>query len=253
MEWNQNTAQEGSNRPAGLMTLAVVGFVALVLVGMYLAVYSARFVPGAVSRIGAAAVALTSVFTPAPHAGLAVIPPEASTTIPFGQGDGSSSLATSSTSAPVKHVPVATRPGTETSATIPVGGTGVAAYSGLPDLVVTINAVGYLSNTNTASFVAAAIVPHGSRPAVKFTIKNNGTNVAGPWRFSASIPTSTVFIYQSTQQQLLNPGDSIDYTLGFDQATIGANQTISISTNFDHAISESNTSNNNASASVTVQ
>jgi hypothetical protein len=88
--------------------------------------------------------------------------------------------------------------------------------------------------------------------AVRFTIKNVGTNVTGQWRWSASIPTESAFIYQSQPQQSLAPGDRIEYTLGFDQAIRGFERTISVSANFDRTVAESNPNNNSASAKITV-
>jgi len=136
-----------------------------------------------------------------------------------------------------------------------MGGSSVPSsgtLTGLPDFIVTINEVGYLTTSTTDSFVASSTVPTGNRPAVKFTIKNVGTNTTGSWRFSASIPTQTAYIFQSQPQQSLSPGDSIDYTLGFDQANRGSNQTISITANFDHAVAESNSDNNSNSAKITI-
>jgi hypothetical protein len=123
---------------------------------------------------------------------------------------------------------------------------------GFPDLVVSIKDIGYLATSSAESFVASSTVPFGSRPAVVFTIKNVGTNATGAWRFSASIPTQTAYIYQSQLQPPLNPGDSIDYTLGFDQANKGANKMISITANFDRTITESNPDNNSASTNITI-
>ncbi|OYV63149.1 MAG: hypothetical protein B7X03_02980 [Parcubacteria group bacterium 21-58-10] len=239
-------------RQAAVNSLAVVGFIALIIFGVSLAIYSARYVPSAVGRLGAAAVSLSQIFTSAPAPSLSVVP-TASTTIPF--GEASSSISTSITSPavpPAKHVPVTA--GAETSNVFPLGTTttAVAVPNGLPDLITTINAIGYLATSSANSFVASSTVPAGSRPAVTFTIKNAGTGVSGPWRFSASIPTQTAYIYRSQLQQPLNPGDSIDYTLGFDQANKGAGQTISITANYDHLVTESNFNNNSASATTTI-
>ena len=232
-----------------LYTLAGVGFVALLGATMWLAIYSTRFVPTVVQRIGAAAVYLGSVFTPADGSSLSVIP-TASTTILFGAGTTTSPTTNPATT--TLPVPVHPTPGHETSGTYPIGGTGSPALYGLPDLMVSINAVGYLATTSANSFVPSATVPSGARPAVRFTVKNIGTNVAGSWRFSASIPTQVSYLYQSLPQQPLNPGDSIDYTLGFDQATRGTDKTITINANFDRTVSESNMNNNTASTTVTI-
>lgn len=240
-------------RQAAINGLAVVGFIALVAAGIWLAIYSTRFVPTVVNRIGSAAVYLGSVFTPANEPTLSVVPnPTASTTISF--GNASSTVSTSTTPkvvTPVKSKPVATTPGDKTGGTYQIGGT-TNILSGLPDFSITITAVGYLATTSADSFVATSTVPSGSRPAVKFTIKNVGTNVSGQWRFSASIPTQVSYIYQSQLQQSLNPGDSIEYVLGFDQANRGSNQTVSVSANFDRAVVENSYSNNNASANLTI-
>ena len=52
-------------RQAIINGLAVFGFIALIATGIWLAVYSTRFVPAVVSRVGGAAVYLGSVLTPA--------------------------------------------------------------------------------------------------------------------------------------------------------------------------------------------
>jgi hypothetical protein len=251
--------QTSANRSGVVNTLAVAGFIALIALGVWLAAYATRFVPGVVGGIGAAAVSLGSVFNPAPDNSLSVVPNStstASTTISFGDVTASSTpQATTTTPAPTpKPTPKPTpAPGTPSTGTYPIGGTTApVTLSGLPDFTATITAVGYLATTSAESFVASATVPNGSRPAVKFTIKNIGTNVTGLWRFSASIPTQTAYIFQSQPQQTLGPGDSIDYTLGFDQANRGSNQTISVTANFDNAVAETSTNNNSASASVTI-
>ncbi len=241
-------------RRAVVTGLAVTGFIALVTLGIWFAIYSTRFVPRVVDRIGLAAVYLGSVFTPSSEPSLSVVP-TASTTIPFDEASSTistSAEAGSTTAAQTTRTPLPTTAGDETHATYPLSGTSTPALSGLPDLITKINAVGYLATSSADSFVASTTVPAGGRAAVSFTIKNIGTNATGPWRFSASIPTQTAYIFQSEPQQSLNPGDSIDYTLGFDQANTGAGKTISVTANFDHAVTESNTDNNSASAQVTI-
>jgi hypothetical protein len=236
------------NRRIILNWLSVVGFIALVGAAMWLAAYSTRYVPTVVNRIGAAAVYLGSVFVPAPESNLTVVP-TASTTIPFG---------TASSTTPAKVTPSVTKPvtptaGAKTTGTYPLGSTTPATLFGYPDLVVHINAVGYLATTSADSFVASTTIPAGKAPAVSFTIKNTGTNRSGSWRWNASLPTSSSSLYQSDLQQNLNPGDYIDYTFGFSGAVIsGTDRTISITVNPDNLIIESNTTNDVASAKVTI-
>ena len=250
--------QQSATRQTAVNGLAVTGFVALIALGMWLAVYSARFVPSVVGRLSVAAVSLSEFFTPAKPTSLSVVPTTASTTISFGDATSTAATttaATHTTTTPTKTAvaPVPTA-GEKTATTYQIGGKASSpTLSGLSDLIVTIDAIGYLQSTSTDSFIATSTVPNGKLPAVKFTIKNVGTNsTGGTWRFSASIPAQTAYIYQSQPQQALNPGDSIQYTLGFDQATKGAGELISVTANFDHAVAESNANNNSASASVTI-
>ena len=236
------------NRTTIVNTLAIVGFIALMGASMWLAVYSTRFVPSVVGRLGSAAVYLGSIFTSAPGPSLSVVPSLiSSTTIPFGEAEPT-------TNAGATSKPITPTAGQKTTSTYQIGG-AVASTSmpfGLPDLVVTINAVGYLATSSAESFVASSTVPSSGRAAVNFTIKNVGTGMAGPWRFSATIPTQSFYLYQSQLQQPLAPGDSIEYTLGFDQATRGADQMISVTANFDHLVKESNADNNSASTKITI-
>lgn len=243
------------NRQVVVNALAVAGFIALIGGSMWLAVYSTRYVPNVVGRMGAAAVYLGSVFTPAEEPTLSIIP-TASTTIPFGE-EASSTISTTvpaeALATPSK--PVATTAGKQTNSTIQIGGATTTPktkepLTGLPDFTVTIHSVGYLASTTADSFIATTTIS-GTRPAVSFTIKNVGTNVTGPWRWSIRIPTQMAYLYESTPQQSLAPGDSIDYTLGFDQANHGT-QTISVTANFDKTVKESNQENNTASAIVTI-
>jgi len=243
------TSNNTPTRQAVMNGLAVVGFIALVVLGMWLAVYSTRYVPTVANHVGSAAVYLGSVFNKAPAPGLTVVP-TASTTISFGNASTTGTKATSTVATTPK--PNQTTTGIKTSGTYQIGGTSNPTLSGLPDLIVTIKAVGYLATSSADSFVASSTVPSGSRPAVNFTIKNIGTNIATTWRFSVSIPTQTSYLFQSQYQQSLNPGDSIDYVLGFDQANRGSGQMISVTANFDRTVAESNTHNNYASTSITI-
>ncbi len=242
-------------RQAIINGLAVFGFIALIATGIWLAVYSTRFVPTIISRVGGAAVYLGSVLTPASEPTLSVVPTQAtSITIPFDETNSTIDEIGTFPTPVTPTLPQQTAPaaGEKTDGAYQIGGAATSVLSGLPDFVVNINAIGYLATTSADSFIASPTVPSDSRPAVRFTIKNIGTNKSGEWRFSASIPTQTSYIYQSLPQQSLNPGDSIEYTLGFDQANRGSGQTISITANFDRTVAESDINNNNASASVTI-
>lgn len=246
--------------------LAIVGFLTLLVAGMWLAVYSTRFVPTVVNRIGSAAVYLGSVFTPASEPTLSVVQiPVASTTISFGTANSTVSTSTTTTTVvttaatnlstsaiPPKKIPITA--GTNTINTYQVVSSAPAVVTpyGLSDLTVKIDAVGYLTTSSTDSFVMASTVPYGNYPAVMVTIENIGTNWTGTWRLSASFPTRSAYTYESGPLESLAPGESRDYILHSDQANTGADQVISITVNFDNAAAESNSNNNSASAKITI-
>src|SRR5437588_318447 len=104
--------QDTSNpaRRSAMVGLAVVGFIALIALGIWLAVSSARYVPGAVGGLGSAATYLGSIFTPAPNPSLSVVPTasttpfsEASTTPAAATSTAATTTETSSTKPKTKH------------------------------------------------------------------------------------------------------------------------------------------------------
>ena len=245
------TINRNPRRAAAISALALVGFITLIALGIMLAIYSARFVPAAVSRVGSAAVQLSQIFVPAPKSDLTVVPQ-----LPF---EESTTTATSTiVTSPLLNgqgtdttVPAATTPGQQTSNTYPVGGASNAPLYGQSDLAVTITQVGYLSVDNTDSFIASSNVPSGFNAAVKFSVRNTGTNATGGWSFNAVLPTSSSYTFNSDQQKSLLPGEHIDYTLGFDRTQSGA-RTITITVDQNNQISESSEANNSAAQVIQI-
>lgn len=259
----QNDQSTPQNRDRAVKGLAVVGFVALIVMGVWVAVYTTRYIPNIINGIAGAAVYLGSVFVPAPASpGLTVVP-TASTTLSFGGG------ATSTATAPKKKTTTGNLYG-GTQVSIPTQ-TSVAPY-GLPDLSAFIDATGYMAS-GSYTFVSTSTIPYGSRPEIRFTIKNVGTNISGPWRFSFTIAPASTETYRASNltctrtttsvgdgvtctsevQQSLNPGDYIDYTLDLEQFRLGINQTYTIVANSDNTVPESSSANNTATATVTLQ
>lgn len=195
------------------------------------------------NRAGSAAVYLGSLFNTDSEPSVAVVSNATSTIITFGTASSTPAkpVATTTKPATTKPKPVTTGP---TYTTVQVNGPAAPTLHGLPDLAITATAIGYLNTTATDSFVASTTVPSGKLPAVKFTVKNIGTNMSGTWRFNAVVPTRTFYTYQSDLQQTLAPGDSIDYTLGFDRPKTGTGQQAVITVNHDKITNESSTNNN---------
>lgn len=253
METTTIRTTSGTGRRAAVNGLAIVGFIVLVIIGMALAVYAARFVPKAVSNIGSAAVYLSSqVFTDQGDTDLVVVP--ATETVPFGDDIVvATTTATTTVTTVTPTTPVTNpRPGTPVTTVVQVG-TGPANYYGLPDLVVENVTTGYLTSSDTSTFRSSNEVPDGKRGAVKFTIANRGTNISERFDFEVELPTSRSYTYKSRSQQTLRPGERIEYVLGFDQAREGNDRTITITVDADRDINESNESNNDRSVTVDIQ
>lgn len=247
-----------SVRETAVPVLAIIGFIALVGAGMWLAVYSTRFVPTVVNGVGAAAVYLGSVFRSSEAPNLSIVPtPVASTTIPF--SEATSTISATEVSTPTTSKPIQPTAGTPTNSVYPLGGISqTPVFSGLPDLIVSVT-TGYVTVVGATSslqyFVASSTVPAGFNPAVHIIVKNIGTNVAGPWHLKAVIPTQSNYIKEWLESQpSINPGDNRGYLMSFDYlaANKGVGQMISVTANYDHLISESNSTNNSASATITV-
>lgn len=255
MQPTVTTPETSKTRQAAITGLAVVGFIALILFGIGLGVYSARFVPAVANTLGSAAVYLGSVFTPGSNndSGISVVPSDntASTTISFGTSSSTLPVATTTEPKPVpkpKPTGTGTTPGEVTTTTYTTGST--IDPNGTPDLAVNIASLGYQTTSSSDSFVASSSVPSGKRPTVKFTVKNVGTNWSGVWRFTATAPT--VSSYDSGSQISLAPGDSIDFWLSYDP-TSGSSFPISITVNPDHTVRDTHTQNDTASATLTLQ
>ncbi len=234
-----------SYRTAATNGLAVVGFIALISVGVWSAVYSTRLVPGSVSS---AAVYLGSLFNPAQSETpqIAAVPNATSTIISFG-----TAIATT-TATSTKPVASPTPKQNPATITVPITVAPQTPH-GLSDLIVQASVVGYLTTNSTDSFVASTTVPSGARPAVKFTVKNIGTNYSGTWSFTASIPTRSSYTYNSDVQRSLGPDDRIEYVLGFDQAVSGSQQPLVITINNGRTALETNYSNNRVEFKLNVQ
>ena len=249
-----NTENPSPARSAAVTGLAIAGFIALIILGIGLAVYSARFVPSAVGGLGSAATYIGSLFTPAEEPGLAVVP--GATTTPTTTGTSTPAATTTppaaaTTTNPTPSVtppPVAPQPGPES--TVTYGNPRPAPY-GLADLAVTITGVGFGTTPNFSGFVATSTISKTAMGAVKFRITNVGTNVSGAWSFTATVPTNPYTIRSFPGQISLNPGDSIEYVLNFTELTPG-NQTISVTADPEKLIGESNEDNNMATAPITI-
>jgi len=245
----------GGTRRAAVNGLAVVGFVALLFIGITLAIYAARYLPEGVSRLGAANVYFASFFSDEGDNELEVVPGES---VPFeDERNDEEEMATSTdpvatTTSPTSNNPVVTpRPSTPVVTAVPVPGSRPAPY-GKADLAVRLIEVGYLRTSDVDTFVKASRVPEDERAAFRFRVTNVGTNNSGTWEFEAALPTSPRYTYTSRAQRSLAPGEYADFTLGYDRARDGENR-VTIEVDSDRDVSESSESNNDLSFEIEVE
>lgn len=239
-------------RRAAINGLAVVGFVALIFLGVMLAIYGARFVPDTISRLTGAVYLSSEPETQAPA-------PTATTTV------------TVFVPVPATTTPATTPAATTTPAVVTPPSTGgplivrqptyTYTYTnqprlyGLPDLSVEIIEVGYLKTSSASSFRRAREVPDGERGAFRFTVRNGGTNATGLWRFRAELPTKNNDddTYTSGWQTSLMPGASKTYTIGFDDPDEGDDRRMEITVDYNDSVNEINERNNDDSAKIDVE
>ena len=259
-----NTGTTTPARQAALTGLAVIGFIALVVLGLWLAVYAARSIPVIGDGIGAAATYIGAMFTPEPEPGLAVVP-SASTTIPFGGTASSTPAATSTSASPATGAPVPTTPRPAAPApiyyrtvqtTYPTpGSTAIEVprtYSGLPDLIISSISVGYIDSDG--DFVADSSIRRNQELAAEILVVNTGTNKTGSWKIKVTVPTEDSRTSSETDtMQSLEPNQPLPITLILSRGDprVGTNQ-ITVVVDSDKDVAESNENNNTDSASITV-
>lgn len=136
--------------------------------------------------------------------------------------------------------------------TIPISGYGTNNNnnysSNLPDLAVTINSVGIL-NRSTNQFLYTNSYSINDKIAIKFDVDNLGGQSTGYWYMRINIPTQNGSYQTYGPLSPLAPGQKTSFTIGFDN-TIGGNQNITITADYNNNISEYNKNNNTASQSI---
>lgn len=179
--------------------------------------------------------------------------------------NGSSYIATSLTSTFIPNATTSTP--TEKSGTTNVYNTynsyGYATTSanknvastvnvnGRPDLAVRLLAVGtidrYTKQLSQTQYANAT-----DEIGIKFEIVNIGDSASGVWSFKATLPSMTTPNYQSDNQVSLNPGDRIQYVLGFDNPTNSGTNNAYITIDSLGYATDSNVGNNSLTVPISV-
>ena len=231
---------------AALSSLAIVGFVALIIIGIIATIYAASFIPklltGGSQSGGAAAYLSTLNDTPANDA------PPATVT----------ATTTTVSTSPLTPTEPATAPVTNTvtntvyrNVYVPTPVAVTPTYSGLADLTITTIDKGYLTSSNIGSFVSSNTVPAGYNGAVKYRITNIGSNVSGSYRVDIRVDAPGGTDNESVTGGSLTPGRSVEGVGSFD-TTSGGTATIRLSVDAGNNISESNENNNTDVTTISV-
>lgn len=179
-------ATEQSFRENVVRAVAVVGLVAVLVLGAWGIIQLAFVIPNFFNNLASQ--------TPAPVA--TTTPTQTTTTTKPTQ---------TTTTRPAATKPAATKPAPTKTAkpasTYYASGRTTNLF-GYPDLQVRLVS-------------APASVRAGELVTITFVVENVGTNVASGWSFVGHLPYSPVYDYPSGVQQALYPGDKIVYTLSY--------------------------------------
>ena len=233
-------------KKAALTSLAIVGFVALIIIGILATIYAASFIPKMFSTSGSASAYLsgladTSNPTPTTQPAPATTTPTVTATL--------EPVAPPTAPVPAKQTVTRTIYRTVVVPSQPVYTTPV--YSGLSDLTVTVTDKGYLRNGNGGTFVSSSYVPNGYLGAVKYRISNLGTNISTSYRVAIAVDTNGSRDNATVNGGALPPNRSVD-GIGSFTTTNGGTAYITLTVDADNNVNESNESNNTASTNMTL-
>ena len=97
------------------------------------------------------------------------------------------------------------------------------SYFGKPDLQITLIGTGIIDPL-TKQFASTNYAGFNDEIAIKFEVKNIGTNVSGPWALRINTPSRTTPYYDSPSQTSIKPGDRIVFTTTFNSPiNVGVN------------------------------
>jgi hypothetical protein len=119
----------------------------------------------------------------------------------------------------------------------------VQNYYGSPDLAVTLIATGIIDPVSK-QFVQTNFASANDEIAVRFQVRNIGTNISGSWTLRLNMPSRTTPVYDSNQPSI-RPGDRIEYTASFNSPMNQGLNTGNIIIDPFNTLSESSYNNNN--------
>lgn len=271
LHMEKTTVTHSETAKPATSALAIVGFIALILIGMALAIYAARLLPAALSGIGEAAVSLSDNFNEE-DGSIDVVNNQQPSYTDQGQGvvtlpiapteqtpatTPSTPPASTGTYYPQQPVYTAYGPSyttpTPTYTVVTVPGTS-ANYSGRADLTVTILEIGYLNRSNdTSSFIRSSRVPDGKEGAIKFRIANRGTNISDRTSLEIYVENDdNNDVTERASVREIPPGRSLDGVGTFD-ANADGRATVRVEIDPRNDVRESNENNNTDRETIDVR
>lgn len=124
-------------------------------------------------------------------------------------------------------------------------------YYGNADLQVSLLGTGIIDPV-TKQFVSTNYAGSADEIAIKFVVKNIGTNVSGPWKLRINTPSRTTPYYDSASQASIKPGDMIVYTTAFKNPINTGLNTAYITADPLNSVAEMSESNNQIIVSLNV-
>jgi len=122
-------------------------------------------------------------------------------------------------------------------------------YYGKADLSIRLLQIGLLkSGTNIISNQSQ--FSYSDMIGIKFEVRNDGDANTGLWSFTASLPSLSTPVYNSSTQISLKPGESIVFTLGFTNLTNLYTGAITINVDPSNMVVESSKYNNTLTTTI---
>jgi len=125
-------------------------------------------------------------------------------------------------------------------------------YYGKPDLEISLVSTGIIDPVSK-QYVQTNYAGFNDEIAIRFEVKNIGTNVSGAWKLRINTPSRTTPYYDSADQTSIKPGDKIIFTTSFDSPLNTGVNTTYITADPLNMVDESSESNNSLTVPVKVE
>jgi len=126
------------------------------------------------------------------------------------------------------------------------------AYYGKSDLEITLVNTGIIDPA-TKQYIQTNYAGFNDEIAIRFQVKNIGTNVSGNWKLRINSPSRTTPYYDSDYQQSIRPGDRMIFTTSFNSPVATGVNTVYITVDPLSMIDEYSKTNNQLIVPVNVQ